>query len=238
MCALVADPLADSWDDLPVLVGRFGFLTAPTPASVTFVLDLEAEARADGFLELADALLYPMGALVRTIEDEDPWTASRLHLRLVDVFEQSSAVDTLVGAAAGLGNAGRTSDRGRLLPLLQHQDGLVRGYAAGSLRRMRTPEVIEALIPMLRDPDRFVASQALHALDRNLLEPDESILLAAVAILEEHHPDIAGILADALGTRVKLDIAVAIALRTMADRTPDVRLRHRIEQILEHAGLP
>ena len=234
MRALVADPLASAWDDLPVLVGRFGFLTAPTPTSVAFVLELEAQARADGRLELADALLYPMGALVRTIEDDDPWTASQLHLRLIDVLERGGEVDTLLGAVAGLGNGGRRSDRTRLVPLLQHEDPLVRGYAAGSLRRMSSPEVIEALMRTLRDPDRFVASQALHALDRSLLGPHESILLASAAILEEHHPDIEGILADALGTRVELDLSVPIALRAIAERTQDARLRHRIEQILAH----
>jgi hypothetical protein len=236
MRELFAHALEEDWPELPLLVNRFGFLERPEPETVTFVVEVEAAARARGHDPLARSSLYTFGSLARQLEYDDPWAAASLHARLIEAFEEATVSESRVAAIAGLGNAGRPSDRARLLPLLHDPDDFVRAFTAGALRHMGDAEVEAALLRLLADADSWVASEALSTLDDHLLGPQDSHRLAAMALRGRVHPDVEDRLVNVLITRIEDDPRVVATLRVIAERTADHAMLARISRHLEHAS--
>ncbi len=232
MCELLARDDVRSWDELPLLVGRFAFVRRPTSATVHFALAMHEWARERGDERLAGAMLYPLGSLARNVEHTDPWLAELLHTELVDELAAADELDTRLAAIAGLGNHGRADDRGRLLPLLGDDDDRIRAGAVVALRHLEAAEVTDALVIALRDPDRAVATRALDVLEERWHGADGAAKLAAMAAEGAHNPAIEYSMATKLGARIGEDPSVRVALDALAARTEDRELAYRIAELV------
>lgn len=225
---LIADPTAAPERERPTLVQRFALIQRPESATGWFVLDLYDAA--DG--ELRRALLYPLGSLARRLQASDPWVAGLLHERLLVALAAEPSGPDLIAALAGLGNAGRPDDRGRLLAYLADADDDVRWTAIDALRELPGDDTTQALFAALTDRAPRVAARALALLHGRHLGPDDSVRLAALVDGRPLSPTLQTGLVAALTDRIADDPEVPAALRRLALASEDPRLRARIERAL------
>lgn len=232
MCELLARDDVRSWKELPLLVGRFAFVRRPTSASVHFVMSMHAWARTRGDEALAQAILYPLGSLARSVEHDDPWLAEVVHEHLIRELVTAEDLDTRVAAIAGLGNHGRAADGERLLALLAEDDDQIRASAVIALRHLDAPEVTEAMVTAMRDVNRTVAMRALDTVDERLHGGEGAARLAAITSSGAYNEELALSLANKLAERMQADPSVRPAMTELAQRTGDRALTLRIAELL------
>jgi hypothetical protein len=178
MVRLLESPEAAGWAEQGLLVQRFTFVHAPTPASARFLADHELDARERGDDYLARALLYPMGSVAGRVDD--PWLAEQLHARLIERLDDPQlAVQR--AALAGLGNLGRLEDKARIVGAQGSDDIDMRVEGVAALRKVPGEDVRAAVLAALDDPDEAVATRAIEVFADRFDTADDAIALA------EHH---------------------------------------------------
>jgi hypothetical protein len=220
MCSLLAEAQAAGWPERMLLVQRFAFVAAPTPASGEFLLELLAGAERAGDAQLRQAVLLPFGSVTRRMPDAV--LGERMHAVLV-AHAQHEDVSLRAAAVAGLGNAARAEDAPRLLAALADPQAEVRAEAADALRSRVTPETTGALLAALADEDAAVASHALRVLRKHHFQGAADPALVERARLGQYNDRLHRAMASTLvGSRDQPDVQVA--LTSLARRSSDPQL--------------
>jgi hypothetical protein len=220
MCELIAEAADAAWPERALLVQRFAFVAAPTPATGEALLALLAAAERAGDPLLRQATLFPLGTATGRVPDA--WLAERMHAALLAHARHED--DALRAAAVGgLGNAARADDLPRLLAALADRHAGVRVEAAAGLRSRVTPEATDALLAALADEDPAVASRALTVLRKYHDQGEPGGALVERARLGQYNERIDRAMASTLvGSRERPEVHAALV--AVAGRTSDRQL--------------
>jgi hypothetical protein len=220
MCSLLAEAADAAWPGRSLLVQRFAFVAAPTPATGEFLLATVAAAERAGDRELRQAALFPLGTVTGRVPDA--WLAERMHAALVAHAEhEDDALRT--AAVGGLGNAGRADDLSRLLAALGDPHGGVRVEAAAGLRSRVTPAATGALLGALADEDPAVASRALSVLRKHHFQGEADPALVERARLGQYNHRLDRAIASSLiASRERPEVHAALV--AVVERASDPQL--------------
>lgn len=165
---LLETPEAKGTDRYELLLQRLSLLDAPTEETVEYLRAKVQKGEGDEVLAAAHALGAAIGKRTRTAGgalDEPSASLLRDGLLAAGTKEEKTA---WLGT---LGNAGLADDVPLLLKYTRDEAPSVRAAAAGSLRKIQTPETEQALLTLSADADKNVRSRALSALRGYTLSP-------------------------------------------------------------------
>lgn len=235
MCSLLAEAQRGQWPERALLVQRFAFVAAPTPASGESLLELIAAAERAGDAELRLATLFPLGTVTGRVQDAA--LGERMHAVLV-AHAQHEDDGLRAAAVGGLGNAARAEDLPRLFAALTDPHGGVRVEAAAGLRTRVTPETTDALLAAIADEDAAVASRALTVLRKYHYQGAADPALVERARLGQYNDRLHRAMASTLvGSRDHPEVLAALASLVQRSDDPQLAADLGLEPRRPDAGL-
>jgi HEAT repeat protein len=191
-------------------------------------------------------------ALTRLLKDPDPnvraavlksaaeQPSAAMAARVTEYVATEQDVDLVVHAARVLRNSGAATARKTLYDLLGHASWRVRAEAAEALasgtvagdKPEQRADFYVRMLDLLADPDGFVASRAMAALERAEGLPDvRKVMLAA-----QKHPELAAMAVKIMCQNAKSDASALTYVKEFAAH-PDAAVRARtIAGLMDAAG--
>lgn len=158
------------WRAFSAIIPVLGGLQSPTDDTLDFLARLAREGDSD----FSSTAALALGSNVYTLSHTQPERGQRLlETYIAKIQNPQGDVEDLKESLAILGNAGLSATAPALLALTNHARADVRAEAVMALRFIRTPQVVERLIAVLRfDKDLDVRLNVIDALLHAPLDDD------------------------------------------------------------------
>jgi hypothetical protein len=158
-----------------VLFNRVALVQEANAETAEFVADQFDGLKKEPLGPMRVASTYALGAVAgHQAEQGNKAKAAELNARLVDGLENSDDLAEKAVALRGMGNAGLPENVQTLTEYTRHESAGLRAAAADALRDTHTPEAVDALLALLKDPDWKVQQAALSTLANYKLSVDEA----------------------------------------------------------------